>query len=131
MNARARLDAAHAELGEADRNYARLLARPEVIANRAYFNQLAEQAWAVVGADPYDTEAQADAVLDQCPPPAGVHLALAGAFVRFEIVRYVRKLVDLAEMAGCSGYEPMLLWMLAQGLIRVRDDGGVELVTPS
>ena len=66
--------------------YARLLTLPVVIANKAYFNELAELARATVDAaaklpNPYDTEAQIDAVLDQLPPPAAVHPLLAGAFV--------------------------------------------------
>ena len=113
-----------------------------VIANKAYFDELAELARAAVDAaaklpSPYDTEAQADAVVDQLPPPAVVHLLLAEAFVRYEIARYLHKraeakmkLADLAEMAGCPEDEPILPWLLEQGLICIRD-GRVELVTPS
>ena len=122
--------------------YARLLALPQVIANKAYFDELAQLARAAVDAaadlpDPYDTEAQADAVVDQMPPPAAVHPILAGAFVRYEIGHYLHKqaefenkLADLAEMAGCPEDEPMLPWLLQQGLIRVRD-GRIEPVVPS
>ena len=122
--------------------YARLMALPQVIANKAYFDELAELARAAVDAaaklpSPYDTEAQADAVVDQLPPPVAVHPVLAGAFVRYEIGHYLHKqaefenrLADLAEMAGCPEDEPMLQWLLQQGLIRVRDDR-VEIVVPS
>ena len=58
--------------------YEKLLALPQVIAHRAYFDELAELARAAVDAanklpNPYDAEAQVDAVLDQLPPPAAVH----------------------------------------------------------
>ena len=40
------------------------------------------------------------------------------------------KLADFAEMAGCPHDEPVLPWLLREGLARVRD-GRVEMVTPS